>query len=233
MRVPPVRVLLLVTVASVAGVATAPPALAGASCLGEPATIVGTAGPDELVGTPERDVIQAKNGDDEVRSLSGRDKVCLGAGDDTLLAGRGFDFGLGGGGDDLMKGGSQSDHFFGERGDDVLRGQGGSDQLTGEEGFDRAIGGPGVDGCDAEVERSCEFDPGDWAHEPQAREDDRQPEGWSIASRRKGSGSRGEPSERQRVLPVMGRAGLCLDGPVARGLGLLRLGGERVRVLPR
>lgn len=60
-------------------------------CLGKKATIIGTAGRDELLGTPRRDVIAALGGADEVRGLSGPDLICGGKGRDRLLGGAGRD----------------------------------------------------------------------------------------------------------------------------------------------
>jgi uncharacterized delta-60 repeat protein len=60
-------------------------------CLGKKATIVGTDGPDELTGTPHRDVIAALGGADEVRGLAGPDLICGGKGKDRLFGGPGRD----------------------------------------------------------------------------------------------------------------------------------------------
>lgn len=78
-------------------------------CDGEAATITGTSGPDELVGTADRDVIVGNGGNDEIRGLGGDDLICGGngrdriegnAGNDVLRGGSGFDTGLGGLGSD-------------------------------------------------------------------------------------------------------------------------------------
>lgn len=60
-------------------------------CLGKKATIVGTAGRDELVGTKHRDVIVALAGADKVRGLAGPDLICGGKGKDVLYGGPGKD----------------------------------------------------------------------------------------------------------------------------------------------
>ncbi len=60
-------------------------------CQRHKATIVGTAGVDELVGTKHRDVIAALGGKDKVRGLAGADVICGGPGRDTLLGGPGQD----------------------------------------------------------------------------------------------------------------------------------------------
>lgn len=58
-------------------------------CLKRKATIVGTNGPDELIGTPRRDVIAALGGEDKVRGLTGPDLICGGKGLDKLFGGPG------------------------------------------------------------------------------------------------------------------------------------------------
>lgn len=63
----------------------------GASCHGQPATIVGTHGDDHLVGTPGRDVIAGLGGDDLLDGRGGHDLLCGGRGSDGLIGGRGDD----------------------------------------------------------------------------------------------------------------------------------------------
>lgn len=74
-------------------------ARANETCGGQPATVVGTDGPDRLVGTPGNDVISAGNGDDVIEALDGNDIVCAGVGADTVL---------GGAGDDVIYGGADA-----------------------------------------------------------------------------------------------------------------------------
>jgi Ca2+-binding RTX toxin-like protein len=83
------------------------PATAGGGprCFGERATIVGTRGPDVLVGTDRHDVIVALGGDDVVRARGRGDLTCAGGGDDVVRGGRGIDLTFGGGGDDRLIGG--------------------------------------------------------------------------------------------------------------------------------
>lgn len=83
----------MIVLALMAALLTAP---AGAgeevpTCLGEPATIVGTDGDDELAGTPDRDVVWAGPGADTVRAGAGDDVVCGGPGSDELRGGAGDD----------------------------------------------------------------------------------------------------------------------------------------------
>ena len=112
-----------------------PPKVAVAK--GQPAvscTIVGTAGPDVLAGTPDADVICGLGGDDRLSAGGGYDVVSGGAGRDRIR---------GGDGDDDLLGGRGRDALFGGRGNDVLRGNFASDRLYGQSGNDRIIGGGG------------------------------------------------------------------------------------------
>jgi uncharacterized delta-60 repeat protein len=60
-------------------------------CLGKRATIVGTAGRDDLIGTPHRDVIAALGGADKVKGRGGPDLICGGRGKDRLAGDAGKD----------------------------------------------------------------------------------------------------------------------------------------------
>lgn len=134
-------------------------------CGGKIATIVGTPGDDELVGTDKRDVIVGLAGDDRIDGLGRKDILCGFGGDDTLK-GRGDDDKLRGGGgndalrgggaednlrggtgSDLVRGGTDDDELRGIGGDDELRGIGGLDVLRGGGGDDKLRGGGGDDAC--------------------------------------------------------------------------------------
>ena len=97
-----------------------PPCPTALTCKGERLTIVGTNGPDEIVGTPNRDVIGALDGNDKVRGLGGKDRICGGKNKDTL------------------KGGTGKDKLFGQKGRDRLRGGGAKDVCKGGKGDDAA-----------------------------------------------------------------------------------------------
>jgi Ca2+-binding RTX toxin-like protein len=84
--------------------------VARSECHGVAATMTGTSGADELVGTLGRDVIAAGAGADVIRGRGGNDLICAGrgkdqiegnAGNDVLRGGRGFDTGRGGLGSDV------------------------------------------------------------------------------------------------------------------------------------
>jgi Ca2+-binding RTX toxin-like protein len=82
------RMVLLAALASASVAALGATASAGGAdyptCLGEPATIVGTDGNDTIRGTDGDDVIAALGGDDTVIGGGGFDMVCGGDGNDTL-----------------------------------------------------------------------------------------------------------------------------------------------------
>jgi Ca2+-binding RTX toxin-like protein len=134
----------------------APAAAVATTCAGQPATLIGSAGPDELVGTVGNDVIQAGPGDDRILAMGSDDVVCAGPGDDvvddTAETGRfgagGSDLLLGGPGDDLLADGPWAkDRLLGGSGDDELRAITGRGDTFGYPGPPEKIldGGPGAD----------------------------------------------------------------------------------------
>lgn len=98
-----------------------------------------TSGDDELIGTPDADIIHARTGNDLVRGLAGDDVLYGQLGDDELLGDGGRDLLLGGAGNDHLLGGSGADRLLGGAGDDVLTGGAGNDRLVGGAGEDTAI----------------------------------------------------------------------------------------------
>jgi Ca2+-binding RTX toxin-like protein len=83
-------------------VATATSAFAVEPTCGDvPSTLVGTDGPDYLIGEDYGDVVSAGQGDDFVYTRDGDDWICGGQGDDQIYAGNGGDFINGGGGFDV------------------------------------------------------------------------------------------------------------------------------------
>ncbi|RHW25340.1 hypothetical protein D0Z08_20525 [Nocardioides immobilis] len=62
-----------------------------ARCEGAAATVIGTAGSDELVGTGGPDVIAGRGGNDTIRGAGGNDHICGGGGADRMLGGSGRD----------------------------------------------------------------------------------------------------------------------------------------------
>jgi len=103
------------------------------TCDGMTATIVGTAGNDEIRGTENADIIVTLGGNDKVSGRGGSDTICGGAGKDRLR------------GDDA------ADRLFGEADKDRVEGGKGDDLLDGGPNDDRCDGGPGTDikvGCE-------------------------------------------------------------------------------------
>jgi uncharacterized repeat protein (TIGR01451 family) len=132
--------------------ATATTRVLGApTCRGVPATVVGTAGNDELLGTTGPDVIVALGGDDRIVSRAGQDLICAGGGNDNVAAGTAADKVFAGAGRDRLLGRGGPDLLKGSGGNDVLKGGRGADRLRGGRGFDVCRGGPGADSI-----RGCE-----------------------------------------------------------------------------
>lgn len=98
---------------------------AAQTCDGQAATIVGTAGDDDIDGTPGDDVIVGLGGADRIDGLAGNDLICGGDGDDDLI---------------------------GNDGDDQLYGEAGNDVMAGDAGIDACDGGTGVDSADEPCE---------------------------------------------------------------------------------
>ena len=138
-------VVLLVAAALIAATVPSAAALGPPSCLGIPATIVGTNRADTLVGTDGPDVIWAGEGDDTIWAGGGDDLVCAGAGRDTVYGGEGDDHIIGGRGDDLLLGEAGNDHLLDGPGNDRLEGGPGDDLLVAGRGSDYLLGGPGDD----------------------------------------------------------------------------------------
>lgn len=145
--------LTTAAVAAVALISGAPDD--GPRCRGRVPTIVGTDGPDNLRGTPSRDVIWGGRGNDKIHGGLGNDLVCGGPGADLIHGGRGNDVVDGGAGsrdrvigdlgDDKVLGGpGEFDEVAGSLGIDTLNGGRGSwDLVHGDYGYDRMDGGPG------------------------------------------------------------------------------------------
>ena len=117
-----------------------------ASCLGKPATLVGTPNGEVLTGTGRRDVIAARGGRDRIRSFGGNDVICAGAGNDTVRGGKGRD---------RVKGGPGNDRLYGGPARDQLLGGTGKDRFGGGAGIDLCRGGSGRDAA-----AGCEVEPG-------------------------------------------------------------------------
>ncbi|MCB2222809.1 MAG: L,D-transpeptidase family protein [Actinobacteria bacterium] len=137
--------------------------------------IAGGGGDDEIHGRGGDDVICGQSGDDTIYGDAGDDRLSGDSGDDLIVAGSGDDVVNSGTGSDVVRAGSGHDRVKGGSGRDVLRGQGGNDVLDGKAGNDTLVGGggadtlvgggdtdkvrgnSGLDECEAENRRTCEF----------------------------------------------------------------------------
>lgn len=157
-----VAVTVLVSALSLAPAAQGHAATAGEpTCFGDVATIVGTKGPDFLVGGPD-DVVVGLEGEDWLFGGT----VCGGPGDDVigvpdawadnkLGGGDGDDQLQGGFGVDLLLGGAGNDYLWdtddqdnpdcSDPGTDVLKGGAGDDRFVSSAGRNVIYGGPGDD----------------------------------------------------------------------------------------
>lgn len=131
--------------ASLAAVTIAAPAAAKPTCMGKPATIVGTSKGEVIRGTSGRDVIVALGGNDVVYGHGGYDLICGGPGHDRLVGGRGRDHLYGNTGKDRLLGGAGRDYLYGGPGRDTLNGGSATDYLRGGPDDDRLNGGQGHD----------------------------------------------------------------------------------------
>ena len=110
--------------------------------------------PNEVLGTPDRDVLDGTpgddhiigfDGDDVIRAQGGADLVWGYHGDDTIFGSTGRDTLTGNTGNDTLYGNEDDDRLFGQQDDDHLEGGGGIDFLSGGPGNDTLDGGIGDD----------------------------------------------------------------------------------------
>lgn len=147
-----VATVIATTTLIVAGAPTTPAFAQNApTCMGKPATIVGTDNDDHLVGTDRNDVIVALGGNDFIAGIGGVDTICAGPGDDFVSGGPGNDVIQGEAGDDVLNGQTGADEIDGGdgadkiRGDDQLDQTGFDDRLSGGDDNDIIYGGGGND----------------------------------------------------------------------------------------
>ncbi|HVF53642.1 MAG TPA: calcium-binding protein [Actinomycetota bacterium] len=117
-RFRPIALLILLALLPLA--VPSPAAAARPPCLGQRATVLGTGGNDELVGTRRADVIVGLGGDDFISGGGGNDIICGGTGVDSISGGGGVDRVVAGKGDDLLSGDGGDDRLLGGAGFDLL-----------------------------------------------------------------------------------------------------------------
>ena len=116
--------------------AIAPQAVAGVTCLGRRATIIGSSGSDTITGTSRADVIVGRGGADSIAGRGGNDRICAGPDQDLLL---------GGPGSDRMDAGSGLDTISFYRSDNAVRANLGTGRASGE-GSDRFSNAEALEG---------------------------------------------------------------------------------------
>lgn len=149
----------LITAATPATSATPP------LCLGKPATIVGKAGNDIIIGqTGVADVIVGLGGNDQIiggdwygeddNAVPKGDVICAGPGDDNVQGSRGNDQISGGGGNDYIDAIYGADNVRGDGDNDILY----EDYIEGSDALpDILRGGPGVDRISVALGRDQAF----------------------------------------------------------------------------
>ena len=89
---------------------------------GQPNTLTGTSGADQIIGKEMADDISGKGGDDFLLGNCGNDKISGDDGNDSILGGAGNDTIFGNAGDDNIDGGTGADTITGGTGDDYIDG---------------------------------------------------------------------------------------------------------------
>jgi Ca2+-binding RTX toxin-like protein len=103
--------LIAGTLLAVTNVAAVAPTHGGIEplCHGRVATILGNAAPNDITGTPGRDVILGRGGNDHIKGRGGDDFICGNHGNDELEGQPGRDHLYGGVGFDHVEGGLGAD----------------------------------------------------------------------------------------------------------------------------
>ncbi|HEV2796116.1 MAG TPA: hypothetical protein VGV65_00720, partial [Nocardioides sp.] len=135
-------VLAACVVAAPLALWSTPASAAVPTCFGQPATIIGTAGADNLSSSAYvADVIWAGGGDDYVSgNPTGEDDFFAEYPADLLCSGPGNDRVRGGPGDDRISGGDGDDELHGGHGSDVVQGNRGNDRIEDESYHDADSG---------------------------------------------------------------------------------------------
>jgi Ca2+-binding RTX toxin-like protein len=141
-----------------ADVYAVPPAVP--TCDGQRATLVVTTAAAPFTGTPGPDVIVGSDGRDVVNGGGGADVICGRGDDDVLYGGYGPDRLLGDTGDDFLAGGADGDRIVDTDGEDRLVGGAGDDELDAHDTGDVPLP-DSLDGTEASDR--CTRDPNDKA----------------------------------------------------------------------
>jgi Ca2+-binding RTX toxin-like protein len=122
------------------------------------ADLIGTDGPDNLVGTDIAELIQGlgdfdilvgNGGNDTIQGATGQDNISGGAGNDSINGGNAIDTIDAGDDNDSVQGGNGNDIIIGGAGNDSLQGGTGQDSISGGLGNDTIRGGNAIDTIDA------------------------------------------------------------------------------------
>ena len=137
------RVLTVIAIAATGLMPMPATAQTTYTCLGEPATIVGTEENDLLHGTTGSDVMVGLGDLDHVYGRA--EDSSLPDEGDLICGGAGIDRVAGYGGNDVVAGNASNDAVTGDEGADRLAGGAGDDQVYGGAGHDWSRGGPDND----------------------------------------------------------------------------------------
>lgn len=123
--------------------------------VGQPVTLIGGGGADNITGSNGPDAITADStvgvtvsglsGNDTIITGSGNDSITGAAGTDSISSGAGNDQVFGGTGNDTINAGLGNDFVLGQDNDDSILGLDGDDSLQGGDGNDFMDGGVGND----------------------------------------------------------------------------------------
>ena len=109
------------------------------------APINGNDGDNQLIGTPNGDIINGLGGNDTIFGNDGADLIYGNIGNDLIYGNVGADTMFGGQNSDVLFGGQSDDLIYGNLGNDLIYGNLGNDSIVGGQGDDKLFGGQGND----------------------------------------------------------------------------------------